>query len=135
MVRPHTVYFVTAWLAVLFLGPTPIHGALGEAVELKRSTTIQVPRPNSVELKRPNTANPSEKPEGIDGGGFITPPPASNTDALTRELKRLQEKRDWIFQKPENLLMDDKTAAFLKKEDEHEFLEFKTLGKDKGAHE
>jgi len=133
MVRGSKTTLGAAFTAALLL-LTPAILTAGERVELKSSTTIELPRPRDFEFKRGSTKDidtPSPS-----GGGFIAPPPAANSGALEKELRKLQDKRDnWIFMRPEEILMDNKTAAFLKEKDNNSLLEFKGMDKEKNAQE
>jgi len=75
-----------------------------------------------------------EKPE-VGGGAITAPAPVPNA-ALTKELKKLQDRRDnWMFMRPEEILMDRKTSAFLEDKEKNSFMGFKPLEKEKNAQE
>jgi len=101
----------------------------GEKLELKSSTTIELPKPREFDYRR-NAPNTSTGPS-VDSGSFtpVAPPPPPT---ISKKLKELNDKRNnWIFLKPEELLMDEKTSTFFNpKENNSTLLDFNT-GADK----
>jgi hypothetical protein len=132
MVLKRQSFSMSATLAALLFIPS-IGIRAGEKVEIKSSTTIELPRPrefnykpDSKEIERPSV-----------NSGVSLPAPAANPALLNKELKKLLDKKDnWIFMRPEEILMDDKTAAFFKdKEKDNPLLNFQMFKQEKNAQE
>jgi hypothetical protein len=87
----------------------------GEKLELKSSTTIEVPKPRDLDLHR-NVPREVNTPDF--GGGAIAPVPPSQSPLLNKKLKELNDRRNnWIFLKPEEMLMDNKASSFFEEKD------------------
>jgi hypothetical protein len=121
---------LTLKIAASLLGLATIAPALqaGEKVDLSTSTSIELPKPKEVEIgNHPpvQSANP-----GV-GTAYFAPstPAAPASPLLEKKLRELNDQRyNWIFMKPEEMLMDSKTSSFLEgKQNGSSLLDFKGI--------
>lgn len=117
MVKRRT-YQLAALSAALVLG-APVFGADKEKIQIKGSTSIELPKPKHT-LEDVRTFRAPEGPSGrgeYEGGVAAATPVNNNSPQMDKKLMELlDKKRNWIFVNPYEMQFDSKTEEFMEGE-------------------